>query len=75
MTNTPGIYVKGDVEREAFSAREAVALVWDGFVLKTEPEAAEAPAEEPVAKDPEPTDVLEALTRPTPLAIPAKQKD
>jgi len=30
----PGTYVKGDVEREASSVREAVALVFDGFAPK-----------------------------------------
>lgn len=27
----PGTYVKGDVEREALSSRDAVALAFDGF--------------------------------------------
>lgn len=27
----PGTYVKGDLEREAISARDAVALVFEGF--------------------------------------------
>lgn len=32
----PGTYVKGSVERVAHSARDAVALVFDGFKFKTE---------------------------------------
>ena len=31
----PGIYVKGDVERDASSARGAVALVFEGFQPKS----------------------------------------
>lgn len=35
MSYEPGFYVKGDQRRQAHSAAQAVALVFDGFTLET----------------------------------------
>lgn len=64
----PGVYVKGDDERVANSARDAVALVFDGFLPK-------ARSIEPVA-DEEPASVVETPTEvptetPTPAPVPS----
>lgn len=51
---TPGTYVKGGIERNANSAREAVALVFEGFKPKAvEPEVVEVvePVSEPVVAE------------------------
>lgn len=38
MTYEPGTYVKGNVEREAKNAKQAVALVFEGFKPKPKTE-------------------------------------
>lgn len=44
MTHQPGTYVKGDDERVAKNARQAVALAFDGYKLKPEaPQVEKAP--------------------------------
>lgn len=64
-TYAPGVYVKDGVERNANSARQAVALVFDGFKPKPVEVA------EPVSK-PEPVAERPAAPRPTP---PKKSED
>jgi hypothetical protein len=66
----PRTYVKGAVERTALSAREAVALEFDGFRVKPVVEAVEAPVE---VEEPEETPVVETPpTIPTPKAVADK---
>lgn len=47
MSYEPGTYVKGDSERVAKNAREAVALEFDGYRRKAE----SAPVEEPSVEE------------------------
>lgn len=65
-TYAPGVYVKGDDERVANTASAAVALAFDGYVLKGE--AVEAPVEEPKASEPTPTPA------PSPAALAPRRK-
>lgn len=55
---TPGTYVKGGIERSANSAREAVALVFEGFKLK------------PEVVEPEVVEVVEPVSDPAPAEVP-----
>lgn len=75
-TYEPGTYVKGDVEKVAKTASQAVALTFDGYQRKADaeeapaPVASETPAPERPAADPSP------LSKPTnPSAVFGRQKD
>jgi hypothetical protein len=51
----PGTYVKGDQARQADTASDAVAAVFDGFKLQEDPEApADGTPEQPEGQDVDP---------------------
>lgn len=67
----PGVYVKGDDVKRANTVSRAVALVFEGYKLRTEDEASEpaAPVAEPVTETAPVTDEAPAESSPTPRAL------
>ncbi len=82
MSYEPGTYVKGDVVKVAKTARQAVALTFDGYRLKDEGDKAAAestaptaqPAADEAVKDSDAT-TTEATPAKAPVPTPPKQKD
>ena len=79
MSYEPGTYRKGDTERVAKDAKQAVALVFDGFKRVEDPAPAEEPVVEAQPKADEPVKDEPASGEATPAVAarprPPKQKD